>query len=304
MLIGKCAAAAIALAVLMALPSWVFAHGFVGDRFFPPTIATDDPFAVDELDLPSFTAFGDPADDGTPGSRETDLGFEFDKEILPHFAIGISDDYVSQSGRGQPSNYGWDDIELSAKYQLWQSDPHEAIVSVGLVADVGSSGSSNVGDAASILTPTFYFGKGFGDLPESVELARPLAVTGVLGQSFPTMADDANQFQWGFAVEYSLPYLQEEVKDIGLPAPFKDMIPLVEFNLATNENRDDRGLTTGTINPGVLWETPYLELGVEAVVPVNGRSGSNVGFILQTWIFIDDLFPKIFGGPIFGKDRS
>ncbi|MGA2246926.1 MAG: hypothetical protein ABSH48_18190 [Verrucomicrobiota bacterium] len=29
------------------------AHGFVGDRFFPPTIATDDPFAMDELSLPA-----------------------------------------------------------------------------------------------------------------------------------------------------------------------------------------------------------------------------------------------------------
>ncbi len=298
----RSAAAAIALAVLLACPVFCSAHGFVGDRFFPPTIATDDPFAVDELDLPSFTAFGDPADDGVPGSRETDWGMEFDKEILPHFAIGISDDYVSQSGRGQPSNYGWDDIEISAKYQLWQNDPHEAIVSVGLVSDLGKTGSSNVADPSSILTPTFYFGKGFGDLPDSVDFLRPLAVTGVLGQTFPTLASDANQFQWGFAVEYSLPYLQENVKDVGLPEPFKDMIPLVEFNLATNENRGNRGFTTGTINPGVLWETPVCELGVEAVIPVNGKSGSNVGFVLNTWIFIDDLFPKIFGNPIFGKD--
>ena len=35
----------------------VHAHGFVGDRFFPPTIATDDPFATDELLLPSVSYF-------------------------------------------------------------------------------------------------------------------------------------------------------------------------------------------------------------------------------------------------------
>ncbi|HEX4055141.1 MAG TPA: hypothetical protein VHX86_12835 [Tepidisphaeraceae bacterium] len=291
-----------ALATILAFASAACAHGFVGDRFFPPTIATDDPFAVDELDLPSVTAFGDPASDGTPGMRETDWGFEFDKEIFPHFALGISDDYVSQSGRGQSSNYGWDNIEISAKYQLWQNDPHEAIVSVGLVSDIGGTGSQDVADSVSTLTPTFYFGKGFGDLPESVNFLRPLAFTGTLGQSFPISGDDSNQFQWGFAVEYSLPYLQQNVKDIGLPAPFKDMIPLVEFAMATNENRDGGGLTTGTINPGVLWETPYFELGAEAVIPVNGHGGSNVGFILQTWIFIDDLFPKVFGNPIFGKD--
>ncbi len=72
----------------------------------------------------------------------------------------------------------------------------------------------------------------------------------MFGQNFPTKADgDSNALEWGFAVEYSLPYLQQHVKDIGLPAPFKDMIPLVECSMETGENRDDRGHTTGTINP-------------------------------------------------------
>jgi hypothetical protein len=31
------------------------AHGVVGQRFFPATIATDDPFAADELALPTVT---------------------------------------------------------------------------------------------------------------------------------------------------------------------------------------------------------------------------------------------------------
>jgi len=295
------AAAAIALAALLACPVCCSAHGFVGDRFFPPTIATDDPFAVDELSLPLVTGFGDPSSDGIPPTQELDLSWEFDKEILPHFALGISDVYVTQRGGGNPSAYGWDDLEVSAKYQLWQNDAHEAIISAGLVADIGGTGNQAVDDPHSILTPTLYFGKGFGDLPETLDDLRPLAITGVLGQSFPTSADDPNQFQWGFAVEFSLPYLQQNVKDIGLPEPFKDMIPLVEFSMATNENRGD-GLTTGTINPGVLWETPICELGAEAVIPVNGRTGSNVGFVFQCWVFIDDIFPKVFGNPIFGKD--
>ena len=296
-----CAATAIALTVLLALPVCCRAHGFVGDRFFPPTISTDDPFAVDELSLPLITGFGDPSSDGVPPTDELDFSFEFDKEILPHFALGVSDAYLTMHGAGQPSTYGWDDVEVSAKYQLWQNDPHEAIISAGLVADIGGTGNQSVADPHSILTPTFYFGKGFGDLPDSLGPLRPFAITGVLGQSFPTNADDPNQFQWGFALEFSLPYLQENVKDIGLPAPFKDMIPIVEFSLSTDENRGDR-LTTGTIDPGVLWETPVCELGAEAVIPVNGQTGSNVGFVFQCWVFIDDIFPKVFGQPIFGKD--
>jgi hypothetical protein len=275
------------------------AHGIVGDRFFPPTITTDDPFATDELALPTISYVSD------SDSQEVDYGFEFDKEILPHFAVGVSDDYLWQKGRdGGPSAYGWDNVELTAKYQLWQNDPHEAIVAVGLEADIGSSGSDAVADSFSTLTPTFYFGKGFGDLPDSLAALKPIAITGTLAESFPTSAEAPNQFQWGLALEYSLPYLQQHVKDIGLPAPFKDMIPLVECTVETDENRDTRGTTTGTINPGVLWETPYFQLGAEALIPVNSQSGPHVGVVVQCWIYIDDLFPKFFGHPLLGGDSQ
>ena len=39
--------------------------------------------------------------------------------------------------------------------------------------------------------------------------------------------------QWGFSVQYSLQYLQSFVRDVGLPAPFNRMIPLVEVALQT-----------------------------------------------------------------------
>src|SRR5262249_2018404 len=144
-----------------------------------------------------------------------------------------------------------------------------------------------------------YLGKGFGDLPNNLAAFQPFAVTATLAQSFPTSPAAANEFDWGFAIEYSLPYLQQHVKDIGLPAPFRDMIPLVEFSMATTENRGVKGLTTGTINPGVLWVTDYYMLGVEANIPVNHNAGAHVGVDVQLWIFIDDIFPKTFGHPIF-----
>ena len=36
---------------LYLIPTPAQAHGFEGDRFFPPTIQTDDPFATDEFSL-------------------------------------------------------------------------------------------------------------------------------------------------------------------------------------------------------------------------------------------------------------
>src|SRR5271155_1228076 len=110
------------------------AHGFVGDRFFPPTIATDDPFATDELLLPSISYFKSA---GSPATATTDGGFEFDKEIFPHFALGIAGDYLHLKPDGEPASTGFDDFALSAKYQLWQNDAHEAIISVGALWKIG-----------------------------------------------------------------------------------------------------------------------------------------------------------------------
>jgi hypothetical protein len=294
----------IALAVLTAAwffsPAVTMAHGIIGNRFFPPTLATDDPFATDELALPEISYVRNAG----PASDEFGTGFEFDKEILPGFSLGVSDAYISQKGIGHnSSSYGWANLDLTAKYQVWQSEEHEAIVSIGLEANIGKTGGRDTSDTFSTVTSNLYLGKGFGDLPDSLSVLQPIAVTSVIGEDFPTSTEASNALEWGFAVEYSFPYLQQHVRDVGLPSPLRDMIPLVEFAMSTGENRQDRGKTTGTINPGVLWVTEYCELGVEASIPVNEASGAHVGVNAQLWIFIDDLFPKVFGHPLFGGER-
>jgi hypothetical protein len=278
------------------------AHGFVGDRFFPPTIATDDPFATDELSLPAISIVDNSPSDGNPTTQVTDFGFEFDKEIFSHFAIGISDDYLVQKPSGQPTVTGWDNLSLSGKWQFWQNDDHEAVMAVGLIANLGDSGSTATDDSSTVIIPTFYFGKGFGDLPDSLDSLKPLAITGTLGEEFPLQATDPNAFDFGLAVEYSLPYLEEHIRDTGLGRPWRDMIPLVEFTVQDPENRGQSGQVTATVNPGVLWETHYFQLGAEAIIPLNSRTGVRVGAILNLQIYIDDLFPQIFGHPLFGKE--
>jgi len=216
---------------------------------------------------------------------------------------------------------GFGNLELGAKYEFFENDEHESILSLGLGAEVGGTGSKRVGaDTFSTWTPALFFGKGLGDLPQSVSLLRPLAVTGVIGVAIPASASTRTSsineetgeteldierhpsvLQYGFAVEYSLIYLQEQVKNIGLRKPLDHVIPLVEFSLETPLNRGQRGQTTGTINPGVIWSGKYFQLGAEAVIPINSLAGSNVGFIAQLHFYLDDLFPKSVGRPLFGR---
>src|ERR1700744_535227 len=82
------------------------AHGYVCDRFFPPTIATDDPFATDELALPVVSYLK------SDGAGTTDVGFEFDKEIFPKFALGVSGDWLNVKPEGMASTSGFDNFSL------------------------------------------------------------------------------------------------------------------------------------------------------------------------------------------------
>jgi hypothetical protein len=261
-------------------------------------VATDDPFATDELAFPSFSTS---KSSDTPPIRETDVGFEFDKELFPKFAVGISDDVQHLTSAGTSAVTGFDVVELSAKYQVFEIPKHEFIVSAGLLWDVGGTGSVKTGaSSSSVFTPTIYFGKGFGDLPDALDYLKPFAITGTFGEEFPTGGQPKN-LDWGLAVEYSLPYLQSHVKDIGLPAPLRDMIPLVEFSWQTPPYRNS-GPAIGTINPGVLYESTYYQLGVEAIIPLNSASGSGVGVGITVQLFIDDILPKVFGHPLFGGE--
>ena len=53
------------------------------------------------------------------------------------------------------------------------------------------------------------------------------------------------------------------------------------------------------VNPGLIWFGKFLQLGVEATIPINERSGKHVGVLGLVHVFIDDLFPHSLGRPIF-----
>lgn len=315
-------AAAIAAFMLMgaALPVASSAHGFAGQRFFPATIATDDPFVADELSLPTFSSMRFDASDGSPAGRQSAWSVDLAKRITKNFGIEIGRARERFTyGGAQPAATGFDNLELGAKYQLFKDEAGESLMAAGVTWEVGGTGSRSIGaEDFSTVTPTLYFGKGLGNL--RADFLRPLAVTGTLGVAIPGRASttsvgtdpgtglpvtsierNPHVLQVGIAFEYSLPYLQSAVKDVGLGAPWNRMIPVVEIAAEKPLDRVDDRRWTGTVNPGILWAGRSIQLGIEAVVPINRASGRGVGVQAQLHFFMDDLFPKTFGQPLVGS---
>jgi hypothetical protein len=307
------------LALALPLLTQAGAHEIVGNRFFPATLTIDDPGVNDEAALPTISSFknGD-----VPSIRQLDISGEYSKRITDDFGIAVAPTWTRLSARGGPDGNGasgFQNLETAFKYRFYRDAAHELIMSVGLGIEWAHTGSKDVGaEPFTNFEPTFFFGKGFGDLPDSARWLRPFAVTGQLGYGIPsknttaTFDPDTGEIEvehnprvliWGGSLQYSMPYLKASVVDLGLPDFFNRLIPIVEarFETPVSNTLTSGTLTTGTINPGVLWVGQYYQVGVEAIIPINRESGTGVGVIGQLHLFLDDIFPNSLGKPIFAS---
>jgi hypothetical protein len=307
--------------VLRGLPLAIFAvllpasnalaHCVVGARFFPAMLATDDPCVADEMSLPTLQY-----NSANPSGRENDVGADFSKRITENFGITVASTWTRVSPPADPNNnspvgYGFQNLVTTAQFQLLKDPTHELALLAGVIFNWGNSGAAGVGATPwSTIAPTGYFGKGFGDLPDSAGFLRAFAVTGQVSYEIPTTSLDLvsgnpvpQNVLWGTSLQFSMPYLKANVVDLGLPDFINHLIPIVEAQfvrpVANNFGIDN--VTTGTVNPGVIWVGSYFQVGVEAIVPINRASGTGVGAIAQLHLYLDDIFPNSIGQPLLGS---
>jgi hypothetical protein len=300
------------------------AHEIVGNRFFPATLAIDDPGVTDELALPTIS-LSKTGDD--PSFKQLDISGEFAKRITEDFAISVAPAWSRLYAPGGPAMNGargFQNLETLFKYRMFKNVEHEFVMSAGLEIEWGGSGAQSVGaERFNVYTPTLFFGKGFGDLPSSLNWARPFAITGQVGYAIPGVSKTATAtfnaesgeqdvdtefhprvLTWGATLQYSMPYLKSAVVDLGLPDFFNRLIPIVEASFETPvSNFATAGtVTTGTINPGIIYTGDTWQFTIEATIPVNRQSGSSVGVIGQLHFYLDDIFPNTLGKPLFANN--
>ena len=160
----------------VAFTSDALAHCFVGARFLPATLATDDPCVADEMSVPT-VAWSKTAD--VPPASQLDIGIDFSKRITENFGVTFSQGWTSIRQPEGTLMQGFGNFETTFQYQVLKDREHELAILAGLIVDWGRTGSTGSGFATdySLVTPTLYFGKGFGDLPSSFGGFRAFAVT-------------------------------------------------------------------------------------------------------------------------------
>jgi hypothetical protein len=318
MITPKLVAASLLTALAFALPGRALANAECGARLFPVTVTMDDPGVGDEAALPavSYQHFGN--NTATPGDNTT-VNVNYNKRVTEDFMLGVGGGYGFRSvppalGKNQA---GWQDLQLLAKWQDCVSPEHEFMFSLGVIRELGGTGSARAGaDTYGYTAPAIYVGKGFGDLPTPA--LRPLAITGELyhtwsdrGLAFNNVtnpltavttarSNGASSDSWfgAFSFQYSLLYVREHMEEVELPPWLSGLIPLVEFNWVSPSKKPTNVQTAWRAAPGVIYEGHGYELAVEALVPLDRSAGTNLGVIAQVYIFIDDLYPNSFGRPV------
>ena len=298
------------------------AHVIAGARVFPVTLTFDDPGVADEASIPALNYQRTGIQGGAGPTHEVDLGLEFDKTITPTTALILNDGYNIQQITGAKTQTGFQNLYITGKWQAYTNATHEFVASLGVIREIGGTGTLHTGaDAYGSTAPAGYFGKGFGDIP--ISALRPFAVSGELSYtvadkklkaqpisdqaSQPGGATIASQFNLGnnnawagaLSLQYSIPYLQSQVKDYGLPSIIGNLVPIVEVTWSSPAGKPSATGTTWTVAPGVIYMAQWGEVGLEALIPANRTTGTTVGAVALVHLFFDDLLPNSLGKPIF-----
>ena len=284
----------------------------VGNRIFITPLSVDDPCVDDELSL-SISQF---KDGDVPSAEEWAVPGEYFKSITKNFGVSFDDAWISRQVQGANERDGFDNLGTTFLYEFVSDARDELVMATSLNVTWGGTGSRVVGaDPFTTLTPTWLAAKGFVFLPDPMKLLRPLGITAQLGYSFPT-ASVATVFNdigpptstrnpqflvWGGSLQYSMPYLKAHVEDLDFPGFINHLVPIVEVSLKTQMTNFDGGaVTTGTVSPGLFYQTEKYQLGLEAIIPVNRSSGNGVGVIGNVHFYLENIFPNSIGKPLFG----
>lgn len=275
------------------------AYTAAGDRVFVATLILPQIAPGDETYFTASTLPANPRGVGS-ASRTSDFTAVYAKTITDRLGLYIEETYTDIDRAGARSFLGWQNTDADLKYMIVNNHRHEFLLTLGLDREFGGTGARRVGASPSGATePQIYFGKGLGDL--DLGLLRPLAVAGFASPQVADQSPRPDLFATGFAVEYSIPYLESKVRAVPLPGLLRALTPITEVRLTTPMGRRYGTRTQMLVAPGFVYSGQGWEAGVEALIPTTRATGRGIGVIAQFHVALDYLFPETLGKPLFDR---
>jgi len=209
------------------------------------------------LSLPTVSRRKTGANGDEPATLETDTSVDFTKRITPDFGIGLGATYVSQKPTAATRSTA---STISPRTSSTSSTRATSTKSSSRRRRLGHRKNGREAhrrrivqhaDAGDLRRQGLRRPPRQPALPEAVRSHRQRRgrdadeIEHDRGRGRRDRDDDkeSNMLTVGFALQYSVLYLQSFVKDVGLSEPFNRLIPLVEVSL--QKPLDGSGPTTG-----------------------------------------------------------
>jgi len=272
------------------------AHGVVGDYVFLEPLITQDPTPANELDIlqPSWVRSSD--------ANNYSIGFSIEKilyidnEYVPRFSIGGGSGWSHISPFVGHSTEGFDNLTLFGKYAFYYSLKHEFMLTIAAQLQLPAGDKDIEEQNHTSLGPVFLWEKGMGDLPNSpwFKYFRPFGIQSDFGY-VPALGGPTSHHMFADAViEYSLPYLSNNVRDIGLKWPLRNLFLFNEINydqLITGPSGET--FPTLLATPGLAYVSYHFELALGTQLALNNASvpGTHAAVLGLLDIFYDSIVP-------------
>jgi hypothetical protein len=274
------------------------AHGVVGQRSFI------EPFIAEDVNPKNEFVIGRPEWDHSRDGRALSLGFGLEKKLSDRFSITLDSEWddITPKPHDEPHASGFDNLNITLKYAFFIDPVHEAIASIALES-AAPTGTEKVGaEKDPSFKPFLLYGKGANELPDFLKYLRPFAVQGDAGFEISTDRKRTTTLAHNIAIEYSVPYLQQAVRDFGLPWPLNEFIGDTEFDFEHGVNGDEHGRSKVFVTPGFVYMDRWVELGVAGRFPLNQAAHDELdwGIVFIVDLFIDDILPWTRWQPIGG----
>ena len=273
---------------------WPWLTGVVGDYVFLEPLITQDPTPANELDIlqPSWVRSSDANTYSIAFSMEKIL--YLDDAYMPRISIGGGSNWTHVSPFQGAGMEAFGNFTLFGKYAFFYSLKHEFMLTIEAQLQLPAGDKDVEEQNHTSLGPVFLWEKGMGDLPNLPELKylRPFGVQSDFAY-LPAFGGHTSHHM--FVVEYSLPYLSNNVRDIGLKWPLRNLFFFNEINydqLITGP----AGQTFPTLlaTPGIAYLSYHFELALGTQFALNNASvpGTHAAVLGLLDIFYDSIFPR------------
>lgn len=139
-------------------------------------------------------------------------------DSTPNTALILNDGDNILDTEGSETEAGWGNFFITGKWQAYINATHEFVVFLGVIPEIGGSGIPVLRPFA--VTGELSFTIADKELKQTEMPGISPASANAAGTGIATEFNNGNNNAWsgGLSLQYSLPYLQSELRNIGLPA--------------------------------------------------------------------------------------